>query len=92
MIYQLITSKEADEDMAFLKKSEINAYHKAKELFRELKEHPRTGTGKPELMRHGKFRGLWSRRINKKHRLVYSIHDKEVVVIVLTAKDHYEDK
>ena len=92
MIYRLITSKEADEDMAFLKKTEISAYQKAKALFRELKEHPRTGTGKPELMKHGKFQGLWSRRINKKHRIVYSISDEKTVVIVLTAKRHYDNK
>ena len=58
MNYKLITSREADEDMASLKKSEINAYNKAKELFKELKKHPRIGTGKPELLKHGKFKGL----------------------------------
>jgi len=88
--YKLITSKEADEDMAFLKKSETNAYQKAKELFKELKKHPRTGSGKPKIMKHGKFKGFWSRRITLKHRLVYSINDEEIVVLVLTAKGHYE--
>ena len=92
MIYRLITSKEADEDMVFLKKSEINAYQKAQELFKELKAHPRTGTGKPEMLRHGKFKGLWSRRITGKHRLYYSIRDKEIVVWVLSARGHYDDK
>ena len=92
MIYAIIVVDEAKEDIAALKKSEIKAYEKVQDFFNELKEHPKTGTGKPELMRHGKFRGLWSRRINKKHRLVYSINDEEVVVIVLTAKDHYDDK
>ena len=92
MIYQLITSKEADEDMAFLKKSEINAYQKAQELFKELKEHPRTGTGKPEMLRHGKFKSLWSGRITGKHRLYYSIRDKEILVFVLSARGHYDDK
>jgi len=58
MIYTIITSKEADEDVAFLKKSEIKAYNKVMQLFEELQEHPRTGTGKPELMKHGKFKGL----------------------------------
>jgi toxin YoeB len=92
MIYTIITSKEADKDIAHLKKSEIIAYEKVIQLFEELQEHPRTGTGKPELMKHGKFKGLWSRRITSKHRLVYSIKDNEVTVLVLAAKRHYEDK
>ena len=33
----------------------------------------------------------WSRRITKKHRLVYEIHDMEVVILVLTAYGHYDD-
>ena len=30
MIYTIITSKEADEDISYLKKSEISAYNSAK--------------------------------------------------------------
>ncbi len=33
-----------------------------------------------------------SRRISRKHRLVYEIHDTEVIVLVLAAYGHYEDK
>ena len=92
MIYTIITSKEANEDIAYLKKSEIKSYNKVMQLFEELQEHPRTGTGKPELMKHGKFKGLWSRRITIKHRLVYAIKDNEITVLVLSARGHYDDK
>ena len=34
----------------------------------------------------------WSRRITQKHRLVYEIHDTEVLVLVLAAYGHYGDK
>ena len=40
----------------------------------------------------GNRTGQWSRRISKKHRLVYEIHDTEVVVLVLTAYGHYDDR
>lgn len=30
--------------------------------------------------------------ITKKHRLIYEIHDNEVVVIVISAYGHYSDK
>ncbi len=40
----------------------------------------------------GDRQGQWSRRITKKHRLVYEIHDNIVTVLVLTAYGHYEEK
>ncbi|MCR4994157.1 MAG: Txe/YoeB family addiction module toxin, partial [Bacteroidales bacterium] len=57
----------------------------------ELKVHPKTGTGKPEALK-GDRNGQWSREITKKHRLIYEIHETEVVVIVLTAYGHYNNK
>ena len=66
-------------------------YKKALKLIAELYEHPRTSTGKPEQLL-GDRSGQWSRRIRKKHWLVYEIHDAEVVVFVWTASGHYDDK
>ena len=57
----------------------------------ELKEHPFMGTGHPEPLK-GKPEGRWSREITKKHRMVYRIYDNEVVVLVLSAYGHYDDK
>ena len=54
-------------------------------------EHPETGSGQPEILKHD-LEGLYSRRINKKHRLVYDIKDEIVTVIVLSAHSHYGDK
>ena len=36
--------------------------------------------------------GLYSRRINKKHRLVYSINEEVITVHVLSAWAHYGDR
>lgn len=60
-------------------------------LIDELRLHPRTGTGRPECLK-GDKRGLWSRRIDKKNRLIYSIEDDVVTVEVISAMGHYEDK
>ena len=84
--------KWAAEDIAELKKADMPAYNKFVKLIKELHEHPRTGTGKPELLKYGKYKGIWSRRITDKHRLVYSINDNEIVVLFLSAKGHYDDK
>jgi toxin YoeB len=54
-------------------------------------EHPTTGTGQPEKLKHN-LAGLYSRRINKKHRLVYSIKEKIVTVLVLNTWSRYGDK
>ena len=78
-------------DIARLKKSEPAAYKKVVAFIEELKEHPKTGTGHPEPLK-GKPEGRWSRQISKKHRLVYRIYETEVVVLVITAYGHYEDK
>lgn len=89
--YNVIITEEAQHDLKKLLHSEQSAYKKALKLIAELFEHPRTGTGKPEPL-SGNRAGQWSRRISKKHRLVYEIHDMEVVVLVLTAYGHYDDK
>ena len=45
----------------------------------------------PERLKH--YEGeVWSRRINKKDRLIYEIFDSEVVVFVVSALGHYNDK
>ena len=92
MIYAVKYMPTAISDIIELKKTDIQSYGKVMNLVKELHEHPRTGTGKPELMKYGQLKGLWSRRITSKHRLIYSIEDNEVAVLVLSAKGHYDDK
>ena len=62
---------------------------KIQQLLTEMEEHPRTGTGKPELL-SGDLSGVWSRRINQEHRILYEIHDKVLLVLVLSMKYHYK--
>ena len=42
-------------------------------------EDPTVGLGKPEPLRY-ELSGLWSRRLDQKHRIVYSFDDKELVI------------
>lgn len=91
MEYTIKYQRQAVQDAARLQKSEPNAFKKLLKLEAELREHPRTGTGHPEQLK-GNRNNQWSRRITEKHRLVYEIHDTEVVVLVLTAYGHYEDR
>ena len=91
MAYSIKYTKQAIEDVRKLRNEEPKAFQKLLKLELELKEHPRTGTGKPEPL-SGNRAGEWSRRITKKHRLIYEIYDTEVVVLVLTAYGHYGEK
>lgn len=74
-----------------LKKNEPQAYKKAVKLIAELREHPKTGTGHPKPLGEDRA-GQWSRRITQKHRLVYKIEEGQVIVLVLSAWGHYDDK
>lgn len=90
-MYRVKLLPSAEEDMIRLRRSEPKAFNKTLDLLDELMEHPRTGTGHPEPL-SGDRAGQWSRRITLKHRLVYEIRETEVVVLVLTAYGHYDDK
>jgi toxin YoeB len=50
------------------------------ELIRTCLRDPFGGIGKPEALKGG-LAGLWSRRIDQMHRLVYRIETDEVQVI-----------
>lgn len=90
-MYELKFTPEADDDLRKLKKSEPKAAKKALELLKEIINTPYTGTGKPHPLT-GDRAGQWSRRITQKHRLVYTVNDNEIRVLVLAAYGHYDDK
>lgn len=89
--YHVEIKEKAQHDLGKLLKDEPKSYQKALKLIGELYEHPKTGTGKPEPL-SGDRAGEWSRRISRQHRLIYEIHGTEVVVLVLSAYGHYDDK
>jgi toxin YoeB len=92
MSYILKFSKIALDDIAKHKKSGDTAIlKKIEKLLNELREHPTTGAGQPEVLKHN-LQGLYSRRINKKHRLVYAIKIELVTIYIVSAHSHYGDK
>jgi toxin YoeB len=89
MSYQIDFTKQAQEDIEAHRKAGNKAIlKKINTLLEELTEHPFTGTGKPEALKYS-LAGLWSRRINQEHRLLYQV-EEETIVIILAAKGHYE--
>jgi len=87
MAYYLDFTDRAKQDIAEHKKAGSKPLlKKLLKLLEELTEHPFTGTGKPEPLKHN-LSGMWSRRINREHRLIYEV--EEDTVFVLSAKEHY---
>ena len=92
MSYTVKLEPKAVKDIMELKKSGNKAaVVKIGNLLLELSEHPTTGTGQVEPLK-GNLYGYWSRRIDKFNRLIYTIEEDVVTVIVVSAKGHYGDK
>ncbi len=87
-MYTIVFTREAQQDVAALQTRAPQALRKLTKLLDELREHPRTGTGQVEQLKHFGTE-TWSRRLDREHRLVYEIHDTEIVVLVLSAFGHY---
>jgi len=86
-IHSISPSKQK-KDIQSLKKSETSVYKKRIRLLEELTEHPTTGIGKPEKLKH-ELGGLYSRRLTQKHRLVYRVDEERITVLVISALGHY---
>lgn len=91
MTYNIDFTPDSQRDLAKLAKSEPKVYAKALRFIEELETHPKTGLGHPEPLK-GSPQGRWSRELTKKHRLVYRIYETDVVVLVVSAYGHYDDK
>lgn len=89
-MYQIDFSDEASEQILLMRKSMPQTYKKLKAVIEELRVHPYTGTGHPEQLRY--MKGVWSRKLDKKNRIRYTVDGQKVLVFVISALGHYEDK
>ena len=79
-------TENAWEDYLYWQKEDPKILEEINHLLEECQRHPFTGTGKPEPLRSN-LTGLWSRRINKEHRLVYLPEDNAIYVVA--CRYHY---
>jgi toxin YoeB len=83
---------EIEENFTFdykkLKKENIKYCQKVEKFIEELKIHPKTGIGKPEILKH-QLSGIYSREITKKHRLTYIVNEKLKTVVLIGCYGHY---
>lgn len=89
---EIIFSAKAKKDLEFWSKSGNKIIlKKISELLRAIQENPFEGIGKPEPLKYN-LSGVWSRRINQEHRIIYEIIDENTVNIlsIISLKGHYE--
>lgn len=90
-MYRISLSVAAEKSIQSYQKSNKVAYKKVLDLLKSISETPREGIGHPEPLKNGS-NTMYSRRIDKKNRLVYEIFDDLIKVLVISAEGHYDDK
>jgi toxin YoeB len=86
---EIIYSEESQKDIQFWKKSgNKSIQNKIQQLLSAISRDPFNGIGKPEMLKHN-LTGLWSRRINQEHRIVYEVLEEENKIKIHSLKGHY---
>lgn len=84
---RIVFSEKAWEEYLYWQSQDKKTLKKINTLLKTIQRTPFSGDGKPESLKGG---DNWSRRINEKDRLVYSI--EKDYIIVIQCKGHYQDK
>ncbi len=87
-MYKIEYHKKAVKEISKLKENKLDI--KAKKLIELIKENPYQ-TPPPYEKLTGDLKGLYSRRINIQHRLIYKVNEYEKVVRILSLWSHYEN-
>jgi toxin YoeB len=78
---------EALDNLNHWKKSgNVVVLKRIRQLLQAIQADPFNGIGKPEALKHN-LSGLWSRRINQEHRIIYRV-DKDTITIY-SLRFHY---
>lgn len=77
---KIIWSEKSWKDYDYFKNKNLKIYNKINSLLNDIIKNNYTGLGKPEPLKHD-LTGYWSRRISKKHRLVYYMKDNYIYVV-----------
>ena len=86
---RVIFSKNGWEDYISWQSEDRKVLKKINNLIKEVQRTPYEGIGKPEPLKFD-LAGLWSRRIDREHRLVYSIDGNDL--LIYSCRFHYDKK
>lgn len=83
---KLVFAERAWEDYLHWQATDLKRLERINRLIKDILRSPFEGIGHPEPLRH-ELAGLWSRRIDREHRLVYLVRDGSVHIV--QARHHY---
>jgi toxin YoeB len=84
---KIVFSKNSWEDYLSWQTDDRKILKKINELIKDIQRTPYDGIGKPEPLKYD-LTGLWSRRIDREHRLVYQIRDEDL--LIYSCRYHYD--
>ena len=76
---KLSWADKAWEDYLYWQQADKKILKKVNRLIKEIQRKPFEGIGDPEPLRFN-WTGYWTRRINREHRLVYTIKNNELLI------------
>lgn len=82
-------AEDAWEEYLYWQSHDKKTLSKINSLLKSIQREPFAGEGKPEPLKNSPH-GEWSRRINDKDRLVYTVSPESIVVT--QCKGHYNDR
>jgi toxin YoeB len=80
-------SQNAWEDYTSWQSEDKKVLKKINELIKDVQRTSYEGLGKPEPLKYD-LTGLWSRRIDREHRLVYQVIEDEI--LIYSCRYHYD--
>ena len=86
-----ITDSAKTDLMKHFKSGDLKTKKNLDQFFLELSENPSEGKGKPHELKY-ELSGCWSRSINSKDRLIYTIDEEQQNILIHSAIGHYKDK
>lgn len=86
-MYRIVYTRTASKDISKLKAAHLDG--KARELIEVIRQNPYQTPPEYEKL-VGNLKGLYSRRINGQHRLVYEIFEDAKTIKIVSLWSHYE--
>ena len=83
---KLVFTTRSWDDYPYWQKNDKRMVRRINDLIKDSQPEPFEGIGKPEPLKH-QLQGLWSRRIDADHRLVYEVAEDELRIIA--CRYHY---
>ncbi len=86
---RIIFSKNAWDDYISWQNEDKKMLRRINALIKDIQSNPLEGIGKPEPLKYD-LAGLWSRRIDREHRLVYQVDGSDL--LIYSCRYHYDFK